>query len=139
MSREKLPPTITPVNSITLTSSTFLLIPTLFSSDIIIRILFLALACTSILYHAFYFDEYPGKHMLDKSDRILAHVVIGYMFLKVFVTVPSKLNILILSACLCYITYVYYIGNRIWQEGTEGYLWHASIHIVGVIAAIIIK
>jgi hypothetical protein len=92
---------------------------------------------TSILHHAKYFEEYPGKHVLITIDRVLVHVMCASMF---YVALTLKnIRIVPYSIFWCGISwmyYLYYIGKQCHLPGTQWIKWHTTLHAASTIGMI---
>ena len=102
-----------------------------------VALLYNMLFGTSILHHAKYFDEYPGKYGVYMVDKCLAHtIVVLTMYIAVSNFVALTYGQLMYWFGLCWITYVFYIAKYSHLPGKAWIPWHASIHIVASIGTV---
>lgn len=102
-----------------------------------IELLNLALLGTSILHHAKYYEQFPGKMIVKTLDRILAHAV-GLATMYVAVTHPNPQPILMIVywSCLTWIIMLYHVSGKSHLPGYAWEPWHASVHVAGAMGQI---
>lgn len=116
-------------------TSFILCIPALLSNDYIMRVGYTLLTCLSILHHAKYYGEYPGKEWVDDIDTKLVIVLTLYTIVLASTT-PFSIYLLLYWVCLLYIYSAHYGFGYTYQEGKCGDLWHSSVHIVAIFGVV---
>lgn len=89
-------------------------------------------ACVSILHHAKYYDDYPGKKMVQYIDRVVGHYIgIRSLIeaLSVSWTKYTYPNLIIYYTCLMYMTIVYHCRLRT----VDDWPLHKTFHFAGAI------
>lgn len=89
-------------------------------------------ACVSILHHAKYYDNYPGKRAVQYVDRFVAHYICIRSF-KEALSVPwtqnTYPNLMVFYGCFIYIAVLYHMRLRI----IDDWPLHKTVHFAGLI------
>lgn len=91
------------------------------------------LGATSILHHAKYYENYPGRELVQIADRTAAHVV-GFRALwdlsNVEITPENSMAVMACYTMFAYVAVVYhtYLRNQ------DRWTLHSTIHYIGAIS-----
>lgn len=98
---------------------------------------FLILYGTSIVHHAKYKEDFPGKYCVYIVDKVIAHfLVASSMVMALIVEEVMILPMTIYWLGVGWLIYVYYIGKQSHLPGDDWIPWHATIHIVASIGIV---
>lgn len=116
----------------TIYTSILICIPALITSNLVIRVGYTILALLSVLHHAKFRGQYCGKKLVDRADKLLAHLLIAYTTILAFKTKQSFLTF-VYWLSLLYAVYMFYVEKPYQMPSVQSDIVHSSLHLAGII------
>lgn len=102
-----------------------------------LQLLYQSLYGLSILNHAKYYEDFPGKMLIKNTDKLTAHTIAAVsIFIALTHPRPQPLLMFTFWCCLAWIGMVYYVLQKSDLPGYEWEPWHASVHVAGAVGQV---
>ena len=94
--------------------------------------MYLLVTMLSILNHAKWFDSYPGKLIVQTTDKTLAHTIAALLIINIMkTTVCITIAKIGFWYCIATVAAIFYVPKD--SNSPAAFRWHAVLHTVSTI------